>query len=204
MMEPDAVALAPCPHTLTTQRVVRAEFFKREFLAEVNECQACGLQSWTPDTHARFQQWMVVLKHEKRDLFQIQFYMPVTVRQKMREFLRPFPSVPMSSLIRATTAVHLAALIRAPEFAAVSRRVFESESYRQVTAGERRKTSLQFSPMAMLDIHTWAPHLRMTPPKVVEDALYKFLALQSEADPQLRGFWEHNLRPQVELVLRSV
>lgn len=193
-----------CTHSRTTRREVPSEHFKRQFLAEVDECLDCGAQVWTHNARLRFHQWLLQLKHEKRDIFQIQFYLPDTARQAMGDLLKGYPGVPMSALIRTMTAVYLSSMIRLPDFQTVSRRVLEMNSYRLITAGRRRKTSLQFNPMALLDVQAWGEILKLPPHKVVEDAVFKFLALKNEQDPQLRAYWERNLWPHADTILRSV
>lgn len=204
MIGTERETVASCPHVRTTRRVVESEHFKRSFSAEVDECLDCGARLWTQETRLRFHQWLTELKHEKRDTFQIQFYLPDTARLAMQELLKDYPGVPMSALIRTMTAVYLSSLLRVPEFQAISNRVFELRSYQVLTQGRRRKTSLQFSPMALLDVQAWGEILKLPPHKVVEDAIYKGLALQNEADSELRTFWERNLWPQADVILRSL
>ena len=193
-----------CPHTRTTRRIINSEHFKRLFAAEIDECADCGAQLWTSDSRLRFHEWLIQLKHEKRDTFQIQFYLSDPARQRMKDLLKAYPGVPMSALIRTMTAVYIASLIRLPDFQSISRQMIEMHSYRTVHAGPRKKTSLQFSPTALLDVQAWGEILKLSPHKVVEDAVYKFLALKHESSPELRTYWERNLWPQIDVTLRSV
>ncbi len=196
--------LKDCPHARTKRRVVMSEHFKRQFPVEMDECIDCGAQIWTQEARVRFHQWLLQLKQEKREIFQIQFYLPEQARRGMREILKDYPGLPMSALIRTMTTVYLSCLMRLPDFQDISQRAFELSSYRNFSEGPRRKTSLQFSPMALLDLHAWGEILKLPPHKVVEDAIYKFLALKSEKDPELKTYWSQNLSPQADLILRSL
>lgn len=193
-----------CPHSQVDRRLIKSEYFKREFEAEVDECRNCGLKLWTADTHQRFHRWVLELKHEKRDAFQLQFYMPVAARQRLQEFLKRFPGVPMSVAIRAMTTVYLSSIVRFHEFQTISRRVSERHAYLLISVGVRKKTSIQFNPISLLDIHSWSDVLKLPPHKIVEEAIFKFLALREEEDPELRDFWERHLLPQLEIILRAM
>lgn len=204
MLEENKSRAPTCTHAQSERRQIRADFFKRTFEGEADVCLSCGYTAWTAETQTQFHRWVVALKQERRDTFQIQFYLPHQPREGLLEFLTRFPGVPRSVLIRAMTTVFLSAHSRRPEFQNVSRQLIERASYRLVAEGPRRKTSVQFSPMALLDLHTWCEILKLPPQKIVEDAIFKLLALQTETDPQLRALWESDLLPHLELILRAV
>lgn len=193
-----------CPHAHMERRPITAGFFKRTFAGEADVCPDCGLTLWTDATQQRFRDWIVQLKHERRDTFQVQFYIPRQAREGLDEFLARFPGVPRSVLMRALTTVFLSAHTRIADFQNQSRQLIERSSYRLVAEGPRRKTSVQFSPMALLEVQTWAGILKLPPHKIVEDAIFKCLALSNEPDPRLRGLWERDILPQLEFVLRAV
>jgi hypothetical protein len=204
MLERQAEAPAVCAHATTDRREIKSEFFRREFTAEVDVCRTCGQRLWTPDTQVRFNAWVVQLKQDRRDVFQLQFYIPESARQGLNEALDRFPGIAPSVLIRVMVTVYLSAHIRYPEFKEVLKRVGSRPNYQKYAFGRRRKTSVQFSPMALLDIQSWANILKLAPHKIVEDAVFKLLALQNETDGGLRDFWEKSLLPQIEVILRAV
>lgn len=192
-----------CPHAHTERWPITAEFFRRTFHGEAEACLDCGLSLWTDATQQKFRQWIVQLKHEKRDIFQVQFYIPRQARDGLDEFLTRFPGVPRSVLMRALTTVFLSAHTRVADFRDRSRLLIERASYRLIAEGPRRKTSVQFSPMALLEVQTWSGVLKLPSHKIVEDAIFKSLALSNETDPELRALWERDLLPQLEFVLRA-
>lgn len=204
MTENETVVSSSCPHTWTEKRVINSEYFKRQFVAEVDECRNCGAQVWTRETRHRFHQWMLELKHERRDVFQIQFYLTDSAREALKDLLKSYPGVKMSALIRAITSAYLNSMIRFQDFQSVSHQILELSSYRRIADGVRKKTCIQFSPIALLDVQAWGEILKLSPHKVVEDATYKCLALKIEPDTKLRSHWEQNLWPQIEVILRSV
>ncbi|MGE0528100.1 MAG: hypothetical protein AB7G93_01530 [Bdellovibrionales bacterium] len=204
MLEGEKEISGACLHARVSRRVITSEFLKRTFLAEVDECQDCGIQLWTPETYIRFQEWMVNLKHEKRDLFQIQFYMPRSAREILSDLLRRYPGVPMSSLMRGITAVYLNSMTRMAGFQNLSSRLNERHSYLSVISGQRKKTSLHFNSVALLDVQTWAEVLKLPSHKVVEEALFKSLALHLEIESEFKRIWEQSFSPTLELILRAV
>lgn len=204
MLENLREAQGTCPHVDVDRRTIKSEFFKREFAAEVDQCRSCGVQLWTPDTQARFNTWILGLKQERRDVFQLQVYVPDTARNALADVLARFPGVPTSALMRVMTTVYLSSQVRYPEFKEVLRRLIHRPAYQSYIFGRRRKTSVQFSPMALLDIQSWGEILKMPPHKILEDAVFKLLALNAETEPGLREFWEKNILPQIELILRAV
>ncbi|NJL26328.1 MAG: hypothetical protein HC902_15045 [Calothrix sp. SM1_5_4] len=110
----------------------------------------------------------------------------------------------MSALIRAFSSVYLSAQIRLTDFQEVMGRVHEGTSFRALTSGKRQKTCIQFSPLALLNLQSWAQALQSSPHKLIEDATLGFLAFADEVPPPLRDYWRRNLLPQIELILRSV
>lgn len=189
-----------CPHAHTAYEVQDTPFFKRSFAAEVAVCQDCRQTLWTEHTRAQFSEWVKRLKREHREVFQVQFYLTKAAQLGLEVFLIPYPGVPKSTLIRALTTVYLSSLVRLPSFAAMAREMIEHGSYRALAFGPRRKTSLQISPMAMLELQSRSDALKLSPHKIVEDAILKLLALSQESDRQL---WDHELKPQLDLILRS-
>ena len=204
MLEQQHPTSTTCPHAATDRREIKSKFFRREFSAEVDVCRACGQRLWTPETQVRFNAWILGLKKERRDVFQLQFYISESARRGLVDALDRFPGISPSVLVRVMVTVYLSAHIRYPEFKDVLVRVGHSPAYQKLIFGRRRKTSVQFSPMALLDIQSWADILKLAPHKIVEDAISKMLTLQVESEPRLRDFWDKSLRPQIEVILRAV
>ena len=203
-LEPRRVTTERCPHAHTTSQTLKTPFFNKTFEAEASVCLDCGQTLWTTATQSHFQTWVADLKNQRRNSFQVQFYLPKGAHSGLEALLTRFPSVPKSALMRAVTSLYLSVRARRPEFDQISRELVELGSYRLVSSGPRRKTSLQFSPMALLELQAWTSRLNRPAYKIVEEAIYKILALSVEPSPKLHELWEDDLKPQLELILRSL
>ncbi len=192
-----------CNHNNTERRMVEQDYFGSMFVAEMEVCRDCGAQLWTKESEQKFKEWISNLKTSDPDKFSVQFSLSRQAKDCFEEFLKKFPGVPASAVVRAMTSVFLGFMTIIPEFDAVSEEVAAGKVYGSFIDGDRVPMKARFNPVGLIDINAWSQILDMKHGKVVEEAVLRILSLHIESDPKLKEFWEQKVLPQIELIIKA-
>lgn len=192
-----------CEHPQVRTEMVKKEYFGEQFTAKGVVCAECEAILWDSKLQEKFNDWLIRLDASKRDKFTIQFSLTERALECLEHLAKQFPGVNDSQILRALAVIYFNKVAPNPEFARRIESITESDVFKSLLTGEKRRSKVHFKPSALLDIHSWAKIVDLPPSRLLEESILRVFSVYIENDPEMKEFWKANILPDLELILKA-
>lgn len=199
------MATLDCIHSNLKRQEVAQQYFGLDFVITTDVCQDCGAVLRDEATERNFRNWLNQIAQSHRDKFTLQPFFSPNAVNCLENLLNNFPGAHISVLIRAMVSVYINNVLTDPERTQTVESIVDSEIFSSFVddGTPMKRHSINFKPIALLDIVTWAEILEMAPAKFVQEATLRILALSYDSNPGLKSYWDQHIFPKLRMIINA-
>lgn len=192
-----------CEHEKVVKKKVSKECLGHTFETRTEVCSDCGAELWDQRAQHEFAEWLGTLDRKKRDRFVIQFSLTKNTLKCLDQMISEFPGSDRAKVLRAMVMFFVERVAPRQEWSGLVEKIVDRPVYKDLVNGTRDFVKVHFSPLAMLDLQSWARIADLKPRELAENAALRIFSFYIENDPVMRKFWDEHIRPEISLILKA-
>lgn len=192
-----------CSHKKSSKKRVKKEIVEETFIAQTQVCDQCGAFLHDDEYEIKYMRWISKLYGQKRSKFQTQHHFSKNLVKCAEEYLKRYPTIPISVFMRALVIVYFEIIDKDVRKSSQLEQMQDETVLNSFLKDKNKiKVNIQFKPQFMIELIDIAELINQTPSALVGDIIIKLMTIITSEDQKLRQFWENEIRMYLDMFLK--